>query len=236
MAKDVIVTASRVKWWHNFGRKLKLAVLLLLLLLFVIYLVLDFRINNGSFYVSIKDNSQLESGMAIYESQKDPTPKRRLKAENLQFMDNISIKWLPDNIQNEAEGGHNGDNYIAYTFYVENQSDTVFNYWYEMFSDDVVRDVDEAVRIMIFINDDKKIYAKVNHLDGQPEKDTIGFIQNDKDGTIISEVRKNLAPGEFDKVTVVIWIEGDDPDCVDALIGGQIKMHMRITEEHTNTK
>ena len=235
MAKDVIVTASKVKWWQNFGKKLKIAVLLLLLLMIVVYMVLALRINNGSFYVGIKDNKQLESGMAIYESQKDPTPKRRLKADNLQFMDNISIKWLPDNIQNEAEGSHNGDNYIAYTFYVENQSDTVFNYWYEMFSDDVIKNVDEAIRVMIFVNNDKKIYAKVNHLNGQPEKDTVGFLKN-SDGTIIREVRKNLAPGEFDKITVVIWIEGDDPDCVDALIGGQLKMHMSITEEHINTK
>ena len=235
MAKDVIVTASRVKWWQSFGRKIKLSVLLLLIIMFVIYIVLEIRMNNGSFYVSIKDNEQLESGMAIYESQKDPTPKRRLKAENLQFMDNISIKWLPDNIQNEAEGSHNGDNYIAYTFYVENQSDNVFNYWYEVISDDVIKDVDEAIRVMIFINDDKTIYAKVNHLDGKPEKDTVGFLKED-DGTVIREVRKNLTPGEFDKVTVVIWIEGDDPDCVDALIGGQLKMHMKITEEHINTR
>lgn len=235
MAKDVIVTASKIKWWQSFGKKLKLSVLLLLMILFVIYIVLEFRINNGSFYVSIRDNEQLESGMAIYESQKDPTPKRRLKAENLQFMDNISIDWIPKNIDNEAEGSHNGDNYIAYTFYVENQSDTVFNYWYEMYSDDVVKNVDEAIRVMIIVNDERKIYAKVNHLDGKPEKDTKGFLQ-EKDGTVIREVRKNLAPGEFDKVTVVIWIEGDDPDCIDALIGGQIKMHMKVTEEHINTR
>ena len=235
MAKDVIVTASKIKWWQSFGKRLKLSVLLLLMILFVIYIVLEFRINNGSFYVSIRDNEQLESGMAIYESQKDPTPKRRLKAENLQFMDNISIDWIPKNINEEAEGSHNGDNYIAYTFYVENQSDTVFNYWYEMYSDDVVRDVDEAIRVMIIVNDERKIYAKVNHLDGKPEKDTEGFLQ-EKDGTVIREVRKNLAPGEFDKVTVVIWIEGDDPDCIDALIGGQIKMHMKVTEEHVNTR
>lgn len=235
MAKDVIVTASKIKWWQSFGKRLKLSVLLLLMILFVIYIVLEFRINNGSFYVSIRDNEQLESGMAIYESQKDPTPKRRLKAENLQFMDNISIDWIPKNIDEEAEGSHNGDNYIAYTFYVENQSNTVFNYWYEMYSDDVVRDVDEAIRVMIIVNDERKIYAKVNHLDGKPEKDTEGFLQ-EKDGTVIREVRKNLAPGEFDKVTVVIWIEGDDPDCIDALIGGQIKMHMKVTEEHVNTR
>lgn len=235
MAKDVIVTASKVKWWQSFGKKLKMSVLLLLLLLIVIYIVLSLSMNNGNFYVSIKSNDQLESGMAIYESQKDPTPKRKLSAENLQFMDNISINWLPNDIQNEAEGSHNGDNYIAYTFYVENQSDNVFNYWYELYVDDVLKHADEAVRIMIFVNDDKTIYAKPNSLDGKPEKDTKAFLKN-KDGAVIREQRKNLIPDAIDKITVVIWIEGDDPDCIDVLIGGQIKMHMNITEEHVNTK
>lgn len=235
MAKNVIVTASKVKWWHSFGKKLKITVLLLLLFLIVIYIVLSFNMGVGSFYVSIKNNAQLESGMAIYESQKDPTPKRKLSADNLQFMDNISIKWLPDNIQNEAEGSHNGDNYIAYTFYVENQSNTIFNYWYEFSIDDVIKNVDEAVRIMIFVNDEKTVYAKPNNLDGEPEKDTKPFLQRE-DGIVILEQRKNLIPSEIDKITVVIWIEGDDPDCVNALIGGQLKMHMSITEEHVNTK
>ena len=28
-----------------------------------------------------------------------------------------------------------------------------------------------------------------------------------------------------------MWIEGDDPDCNNDLLGGGIKMHMDITEE-----
>ena len=38
--------------------------------------------------------------------------------------------------------------------------------------------------------------------------------------------------GYIDKYTIVIWLEGDDPECVDGLIGGEIKMHMNLTEEH----
>ena len=45
-------------------------------------------------------------------------------------------------------------------------------------------------------------------------------------------VREDFNEGDRDKFTIVIWIEGDDPDCIDYLIGGQMKMHMEITEEH----
>ena len=44
--------------------------------------------------------------------------------------------------------------------------------------------------------------------------------------------RTGFNSGDIDRFTVVIWIEGDDPDCVDDLIGGMMKMHMDITEEH----
>lgn len=33
-----------------------------------------------------------------------------------------------------------------------------------------------------------------------------------------------VAPGDVHKYTVVIWLEGDDPDCTDALIGGHAGM------------
>ena len=35
-----------------------------------------------------------------------------------------------------------------------------------------------------------------------------------------------------DRFTIVIFLEGDDPECINDLIGGEIKMHMDITEEH----
>ena len=45
--------------------------------------------------------------------------------------------------------------------------------------------------------------------------------------------RENFNPGDIDKFTIVIFLEGDDPECLDNIIGGEMKMHMDITEEHT---
>ena len=41
-----------------------------------------------------------------------------------------------------------------------------------------------------------------------------------------------LDPGEVVKFTVVLWIEGHDPDCLDQLIGGQLKAEMKINIVH----
>jgi len=232
--KEVVVKADKIKNWHKLGRILKLSLLLLLLFLLIIYIVLRIKFHEGSFIVNLKSNESLESGLAIYESLNDRTGKRILKAENLQFMDNISIKWLPDNIDTEGEGSHNGENYIAYTFYIENQGDLVFNYWYKIVIDDVIKNVDEAARIIIYLNGEKTIYAKGNSIDGEPEEGTEKF-REDKDGTIILKERQYLNPGDIDKMTVVVFLEGDDPECINALLGGELRMHMDITEEHITT-
>ena len=100
---------------------------------------------------------------------------------------------------------------------------------YEVVLDDVIKNVDEALRVMIILNGEKTIYAKVNSTTKEPEKDTKAFFSEEK---VEVECRENLKSGEIDKCTVVIWIEGDDPECIDELIGGEIKMHMKITEEH----
>lgn len=245
--KDVVVKANRVRGWHKFGRFVRISILLLLLLLIVVYIVLKILLNDGSFIVSLSRNEMLYSGLAMYESQNDPTPKRRLKAKDLQFMDNISISWIASDVT-EHEGSHNGNNYIAYSFYVENQGQAVANYWYSITMDDVIKDADEALRIMIYINDDVKVYAKGNRLNGKAEPiyyasnknrrkelaelySTVKF-RDDVDGTIILEQRKNIKPGDLDKITVVVWIEGDDPDCTNALIGGHVRLNMKLIEEH----
>ena len=42
-----------------------------------------------------------------------------------------------------------------------------------------------------------------------------------------------MQAGDLDKITVVVWIEGDDPECTNALLGGHVRLHMKLTEEHT---
>ena len=91
------------------------------------------------------------------------------------------------------------------------------------------KNVDEAIRVMVFKNGNKVIYAKNNKETGQPEPNTVAFKDDD---TVMLELSENFKVGDIDKWTVVVWVEGDDPECKDDLIGREIKMHMTLTEEH----
>ena len=156
--KEVVITADKIKKRKKFYKRTKLIVFIILLILIFSFIILSIVYNGGRFTVTLDNNFALKSGIILYETeefQNDQT--RKLYAENIDFLDNISIDWLPKDIDNEKDGSHNGENYIAYTFYLENKGERNINYWYSIIIDDVIKNVDEAVRVMIYLNGEKAI-------------------------------------------------------------------------------
>ena len=221
-AKKISDTSERIK-------KLRKLLFLMLIFLLIIYFSLKIAYETGRFTVVLDTSSDMKGALVMYENKNEKLTRRTLKADMLDFMTNISGDWIPENINDEKDGGHNGDNYIAYTFYIENMGDETIHYWYRIYIDDVVKNVDKAIRVAVYLNGDKTVYAKANERTSKPEKDTEAF--KDKDNVMLVQ-RKDFKSKDVDKFTVVIWVEGDDPDCIDDLIGGEMKMHMTITEEH----
>ena len=228
------VTADKLQKRKKRVKLAKIIILILLVIFTLSYIILGIIYNGGRFTVTLDPNFSLESGITLYESLNNKSKTNKLYASDIDFMDNISVNWLPENIDTESEGGaHNGENYIAYTFYIANEGKEVLNYWQEIYIDDVIKGVDEAVRIIIYQNGERTIYAKKNSLTKQKESGTEPFYS---ETLPVLKGRKDFKPGDIDKYTIVIFIEGDDPDCVNELLGGEIKMHMDIREEHKEQK
>lgn len=224
------VTANKLRKRKKLVKIAKITLLALLVLFTITYIILGIIYKGGRFTITLDNNFSIESGITLYESMNNKSKTTRLYASDIDFMDNISINWIPSNIDSASDGGpHNGENYIAYTFYIANEGKEELNYWQEVHIDDVIKNVDEAVRIMIYQNGQKTVYAKKNSVTKQKEKGTEPFYS--KDVAVLKE-RKSFKPGDVDKYTIVIWIEGEDSDCVNELLGGEIKMHMDIREEH----
>ncbi len=227
----VEVEAQKIYKRKLFVKIVKIAFLLLLILISIIYLFLYIIYAGGRFTVSLDKNMSNRKNVFLSEDGNVKNKARKLSADTIEYMDNISIKWLPDNIDTEKNGGHNGDNYIAYTFYVINSGKEKVNYWYEIDIDDTIKNVDEAIRIMIYRNGERTVYAKKSKDTGQAEPGTKKFISSK---IAVLEQRKNFKPSSKDRYTVVVWIEGDDPECKNDLLGGEIKLHMDFTEEHVD--
>lgn len=231
MSNEVSVKAKDVYKKKLFIKITKIAFLLLLILVSIIYLFLYVIYAGGRFTVTLDKNMANRKNLFLSEVGDVKSKTRELSADTIDYMDNISIKWLPDSLDTEATGSHNGENYIAYTFYIVNTGTEIVNYWYEVDVDDTIKNVDEAIRIMIYHNGVPTVYAKKQRNSEESEPGTKKFYS---DSIAVLEQRKSFKPKTKDRFTVVIWIEGDDPDCKNDLLGGEIKMHMDITEEHKN--
>ena len=214
-------------------RVVKIAILIMALFLIIIYFILRVFLETGDFTISLDQEFAKSEGIIMYENSSNKVDRRILKAQKVEFMDNISVKWLPQDIDKTAEGAHNGDNYLAYTFYLENKGAETVNYWYEVKIDEVIKNVDEAVRIAIYRNGERTIYAKPNSRTGEAEDGTTKVYSA---SSVCVEPRRDFKPGDIDRFTIVIFIEGDDPECQDNLIGGEMKMHMDITQERIDQK
>ena len=113
-------------------------------------------------------------------------------------------------------GEHNGKNYLAYTFGVRNTStddDDVVSYRVSLNLEYEYKGADEAVRVMVFRNGEPTIYAKPRTSDGKLEKFAAdkSFLNDD---IVFEDVREDFLVGSKDRYTVVIWLEGEDPECV----------------------
>ena len=231
ISKKEKLASAKKKYKKKLRKKiLKISALIVALFLINIYIVLGIIFKDSGFTISLDYEDGKDPNLLIYESPEDKTPKTYLKCEDLEFfLSDVSIDWIPDSIHNEADGSHHALHYIAYTFYCENNGTEPINYWTTAEIDSQELNVDEALRFMVYRNDEpKKVYAK-RATSGNPEPGTIPFVD---ENTIMLDQRKDLKPGDIDKYTIVVFLEGDDPQCINNIIGGQISMHMRITEEH----
>jgi hypothetical protein len=127
------------------------------------------------------------------------------------------------------DGNHSGDNHIAYTFYLENSGYVEVPIEYSVDISNITNGLDEAIRIRLYVNGEYTDYAKTQSDGEGAEPFTTEFYNATK---AVYKRMENFKPGEIVKFTIVIWLEGNDPDCVDWLIGGKLKAEMNINIIH----
>lgn len=223
----VNTTAKKVYKRNMLMRASLIIVLFLLLFLSALYFILYIVNTKGNFTVELDPNLKASKNIVMSASSDFKETPLILETHALEYMDNISESWLPLDIDDAFEGEHNGNNYIAYTFFVKNRGKEETSYVSTIDILSVIKNVDDAIRIALYVNGEKNVYAKWSK-NGSPEPKTTKFRSKDQ---VFLNSRSNFLPGEVDKYTIVIWLEGDDPECVDAILGGEMKMKMSLGED-----
>lgn len=177
------------------------------------------------------DRPAVARGITLSETKDFENKSVSLSAKQALDVTNITYNWLPVDLDTSKDGEHNGDNYVAYTFYVRNDGEEAFPYDAVLDITGVAKSADEACRVMIYKNGEKSIFAKGQYDDREKaEPNSVKFID---DKTVYRTRTEDFEVGAVDKYTIVIWIEGEDPQCVDEIRDGFVRMRMlfQVDEE-----
>lgn len=220
-------------------RIINMVIAVLAIIAILIILITIYGRNVGNFVVTVEAQTQVSLSLSEYEDFREASS--RLTADGLRDQTHATLSDIPDNIT-ETNGSHNDiedKRYFAYTFYCKNTSSVVLDYSVDIVINKSTKGVESALRVMVIKNDITNIYAKTKEYPeseiGKPE-DHIGTgieipyttIPFASSVTIMSQTETNFIKNAINKYTVVMWLEGWDNECVDAIKGGTIKMDMKF--------
>ena len=217
-------TAAEVKRYRVLTRVLPIAMSIAVVTLALVYTITTMYTKFGSFTVTVNKYDNVAHALTLSETPDFKDMTSRLNAASSQEITNISAASLPLDLDN-INGSHNGDNYMAYTFYCRNAGTEAVTYEYELYIANMTLEIEDAARVRLYVNGDYEDYAKTRN-DGQgAEPGTTEFLT---EKTILRK-ELHLTPGEYTKFTIVVWLEGDDPECVDTILGGIFKIDMNMS-------
>lgn len=207
-------------------RRKRYAIILCSLLgvLIVAYLISMLLTQTGDLTITIGDLYDGKTIMLCEDEAFEDGVTVKLDGGVVKEVTNITKDWLPANLDTEKDGQHNGKNYLAYTFYLKNTGDKDLEYNTTFNLTGASKSADEAVRFQIYRNGKDQIFAKSSFNDrSKAEQDATAFVD---DATIFTAQATPLPAGTVDKYTVVVWVEGNDPECVDDIRGGHVRSNM----------
>jgi hypothetical protein len=218
-------TASEVKSYRRLRRIVPIAMACASIALVLVYTITVLYTRYGSFTVTINKFDNVKYALTLSETPEFKDPISRLNSKAAQEITNIDGASLPLDLD-MVNGEHNGKNYVAYTFYCKNAGEMPVTYEYQVFIANMTKDIEQAVRVRLYVDGEATDFARTRSDGLGPEPGTTEFLTE----TVI--VRKQIAdfqPGEVTKYTVVIWLEGNDPDCLDNILGGTFKVDMSMS-------
>ena len=207
--------------------KLHLVLLGMMLVVCILFIIAFSQEKMGNFTINLNRLELYRRGISISETGEFDDATAKLTANSVKDATNISIEDLPEDVDGVERGSHNGKNYMAYTYYVRNAGKEDLGYIAKITLDSCAKGAEKAVRVAVWKNGERIVYAA-------PAKsgDTENGCENfESDEIVCSYHEKDFLVGNVDRYTIVIWMEGDDPECVDSIIGGSVQFSMHIDSD-----
>lgn len=188
--------------------------------------------NTGKFAVRV-DNDGTSLGMAPHLDSQSTT--EFMEATNIpSFTEAYSYSWFTEakgsafsSIHNEYKDSLMGKNdsslsYYKYTFFLKNNQQEEVNYYIDInLIDSDKNGTNEYIRVMLFEGQNKQtVFAKRSKTNSNGKE----FLNSSKeslgeaeifDGTNITGISSSIDANENRMITLLFWLEGQDPECKD---------------------
>ncbi len=178
---------------------------------------------DGSFTVKL-DPNQGNKSIAVSETRGFANPTDNLLTNGINNAWNITLSDIPaaNVIDTEVGGSNNGHNYFAYTFFLKNTGTVALDYNELLSLTQNELDAVKALRFMLYRDGAPTIYASpAANGSKEPFACDEAFSGN---VNLMTKDQTNLQPGQVVRYTVVIWFEGNDPECINDILGGSVKL------------
>ena len=203
--------------------RMQLFLLIMVITVAFLFILAFMQEKMGNFTINLNRLELYRKGIAISATGDFEDPTARLVVETVQDATNTTLSDLPTNLD-DFDGSHNGRNYMAYTYYVRNAGKEDVNYVARVVLNACAKGAEQAVRVAVWRNGERVVYA-MPAADGGDEEDCVSF---ESDKIVCTYTEENFLVGNVDKYTIVIWMEGEDPECGDAIVGGSVEFSMTI--------
>lgn len=207
----------------------------------VIIFVTIYSSQVGNFIISAAQQNKYK--ISLSETPDFENPVTALTAPGVKNMTHCTLSWIDLELIQSINGSANSSvrEYLAYSFYLRNDSEVIIDYNIRLIIESVYKNVlDAAWTLVIETRGDvstQTIYARGQNR-GLPENSPLQ--PETGDGTfettmfasninVLNYNVKNLRVGETVRYTFVIWLEGEDPECVDAILEGSMRLNLQFT-------
>jgi hypothetical protein len=191
--------------------------------------------DTGNFVMSV-DYDAFNRGIILSETKTLEATSSRLMTEPIENAKDITYNWIQVDKVLETDGNYIDPDidYMAYTFYLQNNGLETVDVTYSVRITEITKDLDKAIRVMIIEDGVQTIYQRTDEADelgNLPEyqeelPESVEFLN---DYTVARITINRFTPQQVKKFSIIMWIEGEDPDTTDEIAGGSIKMQMSFS-------
>lgn len=240
-----------VERWERRIKILKIAasaIIITAILSLSIIAVTVYAENVGNFIITVAKKD--ERSLLLSESKDFTIEQKSLTAPAVDGMYNTTYSYLPKPLWELEGGSANGNRFndkereqefLAYCFYLKNVNESAIDYSVSIDITGGTAGMADAVRVMVIRDGVEKVYAKSSSVndDSYEPTDKFGMNPNYADAYAMTpfvapkkvcyENYTGFAANGIHKYIVVMWLEGWDESCTDAIMGGALRMNMMFT-------